>query len=146
MALHDDGLPVLAGAAPARMQPHRRAGPVRALTHRRRRVLVGLARLALAGVQDLQWGSIKVTPEYCGTLRCLTIHYSIFVKGKGSEKASYLEYSRNVFGFCPDHVALRHRSDVEYFAKMVRNIAVVLMLQIIRPSIHPRNSNNYELV
>ena len=54
MALHDDGLPVLAGAAPARMQPHRRAGPVRALTHRRSRVLVGLGRLALAGVQDLQ--------------------------------------------------------------------------------------------
>ena len=60
--------------------------------------------------------------------------------------ASYLEYSRNVFGFCPDHVALRHRSDVEYFAKMGRNIALVLMLQIIRPLIHLGNSNNYELV
>ena len=61
--LHDDRLPVLAGAAAARVQPDRRAG-VRALTHRRRRVLVGLARLALAGVQDLQWGSVTMTPEY----------------------------------------------------------------------------------
>ena len=35
---------------------------------------------------------------------------------------------------------------MEYFAKMGRTIALVLMLQIIRPLIHLGNSNNYELV
>ena len=51
VALHDHGLSVLA-SAPA-SQPHGRAG-VGALPHRRRRVFVRLARLALAGVQNLR--------------------------------------------------------------------------------------------
>ena len=67
MALHDDGLPVLAAAAAAApaarvVQPDRGSGrPVQgALPQRRRRVLVGLARLALAGVQDLRCGQYRL--------------------------------------------------------------------------------------